>query len=238
MADPTRLTEIGLSPIPGKTYFSIDREWREEFIYFLMVDRFSDGVDRPVTSGTGRSAGVDTPDGNVPLRDVLTGAHGPQTLFNRLKAQRDRALNRGEIGRYLVTFVDNHDSFWLPGGRFPAIANDNQVIATAGFLLCALGTPCLYYGDEQGLTGAGGDNEMRQALFDTTGDRSLLNPQCRIYREIARLAAVMRAQQALRFGRMYYRQISGDGEATVQQAADGTHFVRLDLAPHQFVVLR
>jgi hypothetical protein len=22
------------------------------------------------------------------------------------------ALNRGEIGRYLVTFADNHDSFW------------------------------------------------------------------------------------------------------------------------------
>jgi hypothetical protein len=28
------------------------------------------------------------------------------------------ALNRGEIGRYLVTFADNHDSFWQPGGRF------------------------------------------------------------------------------------------------------------------------
>ena len=63
MADPTQLTGIDLSPIPGKTYFSIDREWREEFLSFLMVDRFSDGVDRPVTSGTGRSAGVHTPDG-------------------------------------------------------------------------------------------------------------------------------------------------------------------------------
>jgi alpha-amylase len=47
---------------------------------------------------------------NAPLREVLKGREGPQTLFNRIEAQRERALNRGEIGRYLVTFVDNHDS--------------------------------------------------------------------------------------------------------------------------------
>jgi len=44
-----------------------------------------------------------------PLRDVLKGFAGPETLFTRLEAQRLRALNRGEIGRFLVTFVDNHD---------------------------------------------------------------------------------------------------------------------------------
>jgi alpha-amylase len=49
---------------------------------------------------------------NAPLRDVIKGATGPETLLNRLEAQRNRALNRGELGRYLVTFVDNHDSFW------------------------------------------------------------------------------------------------------------------------------
>jgi alpha-amylase len=149
---------------------------------------------------------------NAPLRDVLTGRQGPQTLFNRLEAQRNRALNRGEIGRYLVTFIDNHDSFWQPAGRFPAQADDAQVIAATGFLLCALGTPCLYYGDEQGLAGSGGDNQMRQALFDKAGNRSLLNPQCRIYQEIAKIANVMRAQEPLRFGRMYYRQISGNDQ--------------------------
>ena len=40
--------------------------------------------------------------GNGGLRDVLKGFNGPQTLFDRLEAQRERALNRGEIGRYLV----------------------------------------------------------------------------------------------------------------------------------------
>ena len=57
---------------------------------------------------------------NQQLRNVLKGFAGPETLFNRLEAQRNRALNRREIGRYLVTFVDNHDSFWQPSGRFGA----------------------------------------------------------------------------------------------------------------------
>ena len=42
MSEPISVVDIDLSPIAGKTYFSIDREWREEFIYFLMVDRFQD----------------------------------------------------------------------------------------------------------------------------------------------------------------------------------------------------
>ena len=150
---------------------------------------------------------------DAPVRDVLKGITGPQTLFNRIEAQRQRALNRGEIGRYLVTFVDNHDSFWQPGGRFARSAADDQIIGAIGFLLCSLGTACIYYGTEQGFDGQGGDNEIREAMFDTAaGGRSLLNTQCRIYKEIARIAEVMRAREPLRFGRMYYRQISGDGE--------------------------
>jgi alpha-amylase len=233
---------------------------------------------------------------NAPLRDVLKGFQGPQTLFNRLEAQRSRALNRGEIGRYLVTFADNHDSFWQPGGRFGNGASDEQVIAAIGFLLCTLGTACIYYGTEQGFSGQGGDNQIREAMFDKVG-KSLLNTGCRIYQEIAKIADVMRNNEPLRFGRMYFRQISGDGahfgfpfgsaytlafsrllygeeilvaynvsgqarndcaivdatlhpepsemrflygkagNTTVKTAPDGSRFVQLDLAPHQFVIL-
>ena len=150
---------------------------------------------------------------NAPLRDVLKGFTGPETLFNRLEAQRNRALNRGEIGRYLVTFVDNHDSFWQPTGRFARGATDRQIIAAMGFLLCSLGTACIYYGTEQGFAGQGGDNEMREAMFDrSTNGKSLLNQQCTIYTEIAKIADVMRGHEPLRFGRMYYRQIAEDGK--------------------------
>ncbi|MBW4565657.1 MAG: hypothetical protein KME32_32165 [Mojavia pulchra JT2-VF2] len=152
-------------------------------------------------------------DNNAPLRDIIKGSKGPETLFNRIEAQRERALNRGEIGRYLVTFIDNHDDFWQPGGRFAAEASDAQVIAGIGFLLCSLGTPCIYYGTEQGFAGKGGDNHIREAMFDSaTTAQNLLNTNCTIYQEISKIAQVMRATEPLRFGRMYYRQISGNGK--------------------------
>src|SRR5438477_13136473 len=116
------------------------------------------------------------------------------------------------MGRYLVTFVDNHDSFWQPAGRFGNGAPDEQVIAAIGYLLCSLGTPCIYYGTEQGFDGHGGDNEIREAMFDVnTPGRNLLNKDCTIYKEIAKIADVMRNAASLRFGRMYFRQMSGDG---------------------------
>ncbi|HWJ17588.1 MAG TPA: hypothetical protein VNR65_02565, partial [Geobacterales bacterium] len=212
--------------------------------------------------------------------------------------QRERALNRGEIGRYLVTFVDNHDSFWQPGGRISNGAPDEQVIASIGYLLCSLGTACIYYGTEQGFSGSGGDNQMREAMFDwSKPGRNLLNTDCKIYQEIAKIADVARANEPLRFGRMYFRQISGDGvnfgipygstytlafsrilypdeilvaynvadanredrvivdaelhadgstmtflygksgTVPVETAPDGSRYVKLNLAPHQFVIL-
>ena len=51
------IAEIDLAPKPGKKYWkNCHREWREEFIYFLLVDRFHDTLTRkPVT--TSRSKG-------------------------------------------------------------------------------------------------------------------------------------------------------------------------------------
>lgn len=155
--------------------------------------------------------GVYADSSNAPLREVLLGHAGPETLFNRIDAQRERAINRGELGRYLVTFIDNHDSFWQ-SGRIASLADDDQVIGCIGFLICALGTPCLYYGTEQGFSGAGGDTQIREAMFDpAAGTSSLLNTGCRLYQEITKVAAVMRSSEPLRFGRMYYRQISDNG---------------------------
>jgi alpha-amylase len=156
--------------------------------------------------------GVFGDDNNAALALVLKGKKGPQTLFNRIEAQRQRALNRGEIGRYLVTFVDNHDSFWQPTGRFGNGASEDQIIGAIGYLLCSLGTACMYYGTEQGFDGAGGDVEMREGMFDkNTPGKNLLNVACHIYQEISKIAHVMRTNEALRFGRMYFREISRDG---------------------------
>jgi len=233
------------------------------------------------------------------LPGVLKGFRDPRVLFERLEAQRWRALQQGDVGRFLVSFVDNHDAFWQEGGRFANGSPDEQVIAGVGYLLASLGTACIYYGTEQGFSGTGGDNEMREAMFDgEVAGQSLLNPGCHIYQEIARLAAIVRENAVLRFGRMYFREISANhvdfgmpygtaytlafsrilygrevlvaynvsdearsdavvvdrsihnspgelrylygktGTVTVESTADDrVRYVRLDLAPHEFVIL-
>jgi hypothetical protein len=62
MPGPTSIQQIDLSPIPGKNYFNMEREWREEFIYFLMVDRFHDATARTPILRRGRTLGIATPD--------------------------------------------------------------------------------------------------------------------------------------------------------------------------------
>ncbi|HET9131972.1 MAG TPA: alpha-amylase family glycosyl hydrolase, partial [Terriglobia bacterium] len=223
-----------MNPLACSRFCSGIREYayslgkRGFFLFGELATPADEVVDRYIGQNTSREDGNNTVffgldsildfrlaegnSGNAGLRDVIKGFAGPETLFNRLEAQRERALNRGEIGRYLVTFLDNHDSFWQPGGRFGADAPDEQIIAGIGYLLCSLGTACIYYGTEQGFQGKGNDEAIREAMFDVkVVGRNLLNPDCKIYREISSIAEVMRTCEPLRFGRMYFRQISGDG---------------------------
>lgn len=148
------------------------------------------------------------------LPSVIKGFSHPAALINRHEALRERALNRGELGRYLVTFIDNHDQIGQSyKRRFAAGAHDRQVVAAVGYLICALGTPCIYYGTEQGLSGEGpGEELIREPLFSLEDPAlDFLNRECFIYKEIAKIAAVNRGEPALRLGRMYFREISGNG---------------------------
>jgi glycosidase len=94
-----------------------------------------------------------------------------------------------------------------------------QAVLAIGYLLCNMGIPCIYYGTEQGFDG-GGDNDLyvREAMFggqwgafDTTGVH-FFNPDHPIYRGIAKIAKIRAQESTLRFGREYFREISGDGK--------------------------
>jgi alpha-amylase len=149
------------------------------------------------------------------LPGVIKDLEAPDRLMARYEALREHALSRGELGRYLITFLDSHDQVGQDyKRRFGAGAHDEQIIAGAGYLICALGTPCLYYGTEQGFSGEGDrDTCIREAMFDLQDpSRSALNPECRIYRGISAIAAVNRRHPPLRFGRMYFREVSADGQ--------------------------
>jgi alpha-amylase len=129
---------------------------------------------------------------------------------------RRSALSRGEFGEFLVTFIDNHDQVGQTfKRRFGNEATEDQVIAGIGFLLCALGTPCIYYGTEQGLMGCGeGEWSIREAMFSLEDNTTnLLNKENKIYQEISRLASMRKNSQILKFGRMYMREFSQDGKS-------------------------
>ncbi len=148
------------------------------------------------------------------LKPVVKGFAPPSVvadMYHRRKGVEANVLSsHGDATRFFVTFLDNHDvkerlRYVDPAdpGRF-----DDQVTLGLACLLSLPGIPCIYYGTEQGLHGHGSDEAVREALWGGPGfDRA--HP---FYRELAKLSRLRAARPALRYGRFYFRPISGDGE--------------------------
>ncbi len=134
----------------------------------------------------------------------------------------------------LPTFLGNHDM-----GRFGFFLKNDDPTATDPELLrrdtlahqlmfLSRGNPIVYYGDEQGFTGTGGDQLARQSMFASqvpeyqdpasndqigtarTPAQDNFDPTHPLYQRISRLAALTKAHPALR-----------DGAEQVRYAADG-----------------
>jgi glycosidase len=119
--------------------------------------------------------------------------------------------SHGEAGRFFVTFLDNHDQH----NRFHFVDSadpgryDSQLVAALVSLFSLQGIPCVYYGTEQGLSGMGSsDQAVREALWGRPGAFDETGPFYRALREIAEVRA---RNPALRYGRQYFRPVSGDG---------------------------
>ncbi|MFC8435632.1 pullulanase-type alpha-1,6-glucosidase [Streptomyces sp. NPDC057253] len=130
-----------------------------------------------------------------------------------------------------VTFLGNHDM-----GRVGYFLNQDNPKATDAELLAkdrlanelmflSRGNPVVYYGDEQGFTGAGGDKDARQTMFasktadyldddeigtDRTHASDAYDTSAPLYRQIADLAKLRKANPALT-----------DGVQEQRYAADG-----------------
>jgi glycosidase len=130
----------------------------------------------------------------------------------RKRVEEEILTSHGEAGKFFVTFLDNHDQGQRFGFTGPAQLTD-QVALGLGCLYSLQGIPCLYYGTEQGLSGAkdarhGDDSMVREALW---GKPNAFDPQHPLYQTIQALSRVRHEQPALRYGRQYFRPISGDG---------------------------
>src|SRR5262249_40427540 len=114
MPSPTNLQDIDLSPRPDKTYFDIAREWREEFIYFLLVDRFHDSAARSAIRQPGRSAGIRVADdfyggtirGITQNLDYISGLGCTAIWLSPIFENNQRAYHGYDISNYLN--VDPH----------------------------------------------------------------------------------------------------------------------------------
>jgi glycosidase len=148
------------------------------------------------------------------LPSVAKGFAPPSGLASlyahRADVQKGLLTSHGEAAGYFVTFLDNHDQhqrFYFDDG---AGRYDDQLTLAVGCLFSLLGIPCLYYGTEQGLHGRGdADSAVREALWGKPGAFDATHP---FYVAIQRLSRVRAEQPPLRYGRLYFRPVSGDGK--------------------------
>jgi len=171
-------------------------------------------IGRNTNSGTdlvGIDAALDYPLFGV-LKPVVKGFSAPSDVVDmyefRKQTEADILSSHGDATRYFVTFLDNHDVKERIRYVDPSSPTkyDDQVTLGLACLFSLPGIPCLYYGTEQGLHGSGSDPAVREALWGGPG----FPQNSTYYQHISQIAAVRRASPALRYGRFYFRPISGD----------------------------
>jgi glycosidase len=153
------------------------------------------------------------------LEETIKGFLNPAVLRDRYERFKTHYADHGEAGQYFVTFVDNHDQMSRPYRRFMhGNPFSEQASLAVGYLLTSQGVPCIYYGTEQGFDGGGDhDSYVRECMFggrwgafDST-QRHFFKPSHPIYQSIQQIAAIRQSEPALRYGRQYFREISGNG---------------------------
>jgi glycosidase len=159
------------------------------------------------------------------VRETVAGSVGTERLAELFA---DDALYEGGTAgaQQLPTFISNHDM-----GRFGYFvrkgwprATDDEVLrrVTLGYamLMTLRGVPVIYYGDEEGFAGTGGDQDAREDMFASktatynaeklvgtaaTTAQSSFDTARPLYKTIAALALLRRSNAALREGEQVVR---------------------------------
>jgi len=172
------------------------------------------------TAATGEVVGVDAAL-DYPLFFLLPGvlkgfgatpADLANVFENRKRIEADVLTTHGEAGSYFVTFLDNHDQSQRFGFTGSSQLQE-QISLGLGVLASLQGIPCYYYGTEQGLSGHKDnqhqdDSMVRESLWGKPNTFDVTHP---LYEALQRILQVRNEQPALRYGRQYFRPISGDG---------------------------
>jgi glycosidase len=174
---------------------------------------------------TGLDAALGLADVQSHVVGAATGAEDPAAYFALFRNSELIGKNSHTWLRdTVVTGYDDHDLVRQGGTKSRLCATPEGRALALGVIamnVLTLGIPCLYYGSEQRLDGAGGppiaDRYIREAMFGggfgpfRSRGRHVFDEDAPLYRQTAALLALRRAEPALRRGRQYLREISGDG---------------------------
>lgn len=193
---------------------------------FYLIGEITGGRERAFNTleqtGLNAALGID----EIPdkLEYLVKGYRNPSDYFNLF---RNSLLVQKEshiwFRNKVVTLFDDHDQ--VRKGTYKArfcadIAGKKLVLNALALNATTLGIPCIYYGTEQGFDGAGAnDRYIREAMFGgafgafQSRARHFFDEDAPLYRELAKILAIRYDKIALRRGRQYLRDISGDGQS-------------------------
>jgi len=158
-------------------------------------------------------------------QQVVTGAAAPAELadvFTHDRLYRGRGDDDNDSARILPTFIGNHDDGRIGHALLEALGDDagdgellQRTILGHALMMFSRGVPVIYYGDEQGFTGDGRDQDAREDMFESKvaiyNDNRLIGSDAStaadnfdrdhpLYRAIAEMAGVYHARPILRRG--------------------------------------
>ena len=174
---------------------------------------------------TGLDAALGIEDIPGKLEAMVTGYGEPNEYFRLFRnSELDNHGDFAWFGQHVVTMFDDHDQVRKGGakGRFCGTeAFRNLVFNALAVNLTTVGIPCIYYGTEQSFDSGGKptgeDKVLRENMFGgrfggkCSQNVHFFDEDAKLYKSIAELAKLRHKWIALRRGRQYVHEISGDG---------------------------
>ncbi|WP_419661829.1 alpha-amylase [Desulfosarcina variabilis str. Montpellier] len=217
------MTEFGYS-IGKKNFFTFGEVADNNANIASFVGRNGSAGHDP-EGGLGIDAALDFPLADA-IRDVCTGPMENRAPVNRLrdlyderrKQEDELVSSHGDASKFFVTFADNHD-------RHQRVRHPDSLDAEVRLCLALLyvlpGIPCLYYGTEQDLKGTHNADgtprldsfeSVREALWGKFVHQNGAWPMDGgTFLMLQALSKVRKTHMPLRYGRYYFREVSGDG---------------------------
>jgi glycosidase len=196
---------------------------------FYLIAEITGGRQRAFrtleTVGMNAALGInDIPD---KVEYLVKGFRNPEDYFDLF---RNSLLVKKEshvwFRDHVVTTFDDHDQV-RKGDNKSRFAHpegprqeESQLasLPVLALLTTTMGIPCIYYGSEQQFDGHGGnDRYIRETMFGgafgafRSKGRHFFNEDGFVYQELAKILQIRKDNIAIRRGRQFLRQISGDG---------------------------